>query len=204
MVVGFCFQREKKGEGEAGFYFLCHCIVFLVFFSYSKFNLIFLLNFFCQNHQTKKSLWQLVDRQLEVKIHLSHGGKGLALPMINATFFYSQIRGRFSLLSPFSPFPSLPLLSLSFPSLQNSQTKPKVKKVFINYVQLYIIYITHSPFLTSNHPVFIIFSLRYTRQHFLFSFTFFFIFLFFSTVVRLTFNKILFIFYSKKKIHVKH
>jgi len=43
-------------------------------------------------------------------------------------FFNSQTRGRISLLSPFLPFPSLPLLSLSFPSPQNSQTKPKCTK----------------------------------------------------------------------------
>jgi len=52
MVVGFCFQREKKGEGEAGFYFLC--IVFLFFFSYSKFNLIFLLKKILSKSSNKK------------------------------------------------------------------------------------------------------------------------------------------------------
>jgi hypothetical protein len=36
MVVGFCFQRGKKGEGKAGFYFAEHCFTF--FFSFQKNN----------------------------------------------------------------------------------------------------------------------------------------------------------------------
>jgi len=41
--------------------------------------------YFCSNKQNKNNLF---DGQVWVKSHLSHGGKGFTLPMVNATLIH--------------------------------------------------------------------------------------------------------------------